>query len=239
MELERNLEVTIYEKCNLFDKNDLMKKRKAEEEIVLFYDSLRSGGNASVSMPSSSISIPAIFEYLRSFCNLTSVSGGTGFPSITTDDLNISNQFLLNTFPSKNTDDLNISNQFLLNTFPSKNTDVYINLEIIHIPSPYMTRLVFCLLYSTDFTEEEGRGFGRFFGCNEYRRPLRGGRACCSASEALLFSSCGVCFILPANTCSSTKIRTPAKKSATTNKYSASFSGVGVSPIVVNVNVDQ
>lgn len=35
------------------------------------------------------------------------------------------------------------------------------------------------------------------------------------------------------------KIKTPAKKSATTNKYSTSFSGVGVSPIVVNVNVDQ
>lgn len=35
------------------------------------------------------------------------------------------------------------------------------------------------------------------------------------------------------------KISTPARKSATTNKYSASFSGVGVSPIVVNVNVDQ
>lgn len=34
-------------------------------------------------------------------------------------------------------------------------------------------------------------------------------------------------------------INTPARKSATTNKYSASFSGVGVSPIVVNVNVDQ
>ncbi|KAI9578155.1 hypothetical protein GQX74_014049 [Glossina fuscipes] len=140
-------------------------KNKSREENQQSEDSLRSGGNASVSMPSSSISIPAIFEYLRSFCNLTSVSGGTGLPSITTDDLNI-------------------SNQFLLNTFPSKNTDVYINLEIIHIPSPYMTRLVFCLLYSTDFTEEEGRGFGRFFGCNEYRRPLRGGRACCSASEA-------------------------------------------------------
>lgn len=35
------------------------------------------------------------------------------------------------------------------------------------------------------------------------------------------------------------KIRTPAKKSATTNRYSISFSGVGVSPIVVKVNVDQ
>lgn len=35
------------------------------------------------------------------------------------------------------------------------------------------------------------------------------------------------------------KMRTPARKSATTNKYSASFSGVGVSPIVVNVRVDQ
>lgn len=35
------------------------------------------------------------------------------------------------------------------------------------------------------------------------------------------------------------KIRTPAKKSATTNKYSISFSGVGVSPIVVKVSVDQ
>lgn len=34
-------------------------------------------------------------------------------------------------------------------------------------------------------------------------------------------------------------IRTPARKSATTNKYSISFSGVGVSPMVVNVNVDQ
>lgn len=34
-------------------------------------------------------------------------------------------------------------------------------------------------------------------------------------------------------------IKTPAKKSATTNKYSVSFSGVGVSPIVVNVSVDQ
>lgn len=35
------------------------------------------------------------------------------------------------------------------------------------------------------------------------------------------------------------KIKTPAKKSATTNKYSVSFSGVGVSPIVVRVRVDQ
>lgn len=35
------------------------------------------------------------------------------------------------------------------------------------------------------------------------------------------------------------KIKTPAKKSATTNKYSVSFSGVGVSPIVVSVSVDQ
>lgn len=34
-------------------------------------------------------------------------------------------------------------------------------------------------------------------------------------------------------------IKTPARKSATTNKYSVSFSGVGVSPIVVSVNVDQ
>lgn len=35
------------------------------------------------------------------------------------------------------------------------------------------------------------------------------------------------------------KISTPARKSATTNRYSASFSGVGVSPMVVNVSVDQ
>jgi hypothetical protein len=35
------------------------------------------------------------------------------------------------------------------------------------------------------------------------------------------------------------KINTPARKSATTNKYSVSFSGVGVSPIVVSVRVDQ
>lgn len=35
------------------------------------------------------------------------------------------------------------------------------------------------------------------------------------------------------------KIKTPARKSATTNKYSVSFSGVGVSPIVVSVRVDQ
>lgn len=34
-------------------------------------------------------------------------------------------------------------------------------------------------------------------------------------------------------------IRTPARKSATTKRYSASFSGVGVSPIVVRVRVDQ
>jgi len=35
------------------------------------------------------------------------------------------------------------------------------------------------------------------------------------------------------------KISTPAKKSITTNKYSASVSGCGVSPIVVRVSVDQ
>jgi len=35
------------------------------------------------------------------------------------------------------------------------------------------------------------------------------------------------------------KISTPARKSATTNRYSVSFSGVGVSPIVVSVSVDQ
>lgn len=35
------------------------------------------------------------------------------------------------------------------------------------------------------------------------------------------------------------KINTPTKKSATTNIYSTSFSGCGVSPIVVKVNVDQ
>lgn len=35
------------------------------------------------------------------------------------------------------------------------------------------------------------------------------------------------------------KIRTPARKSATTNRYSTSFSGVGVSPMVVSVSVDQ
>jgi len=35
------------------------------------------------------------------------------------------------------------------------------------------------------------------------------------------------------------KIRTPARKSATTNRYSALFSGTGVSPIVVRVKVDQ
>lgn len=34
-------------------------------------------------------------------------------------------------------------------------------------------------------------------------------------------------------------MRTPAKKSATTKRYSASFSGTGVSPIVVSVRVDQ
>uniref|UniRef100_A0A1A9VU25 Uncharacterized protein n=1 Tax=Glossina austeni TaxID=7395 RepID=A0A1A9VU25_GLOAU len=109
-----------------------------------------------------------------------------------------------------------------------------------------MITIVFCLLYSTDFTEEQGRGFGRFFGCNEYKRPLRGGRACCSASEALLFSSCGVCLLylqtLVHQKCLPTmvaKIKTPAKKSATTNKYSASFSGVGVSPIVVNRENDR
>lgn len=44
---------------------------------------------------------------------------------------------------------------------------------------------VFCLLLSIDFEAVTGLGLGRFFGCSEYKRPLRGGLACCSVRELL------------------------------------------------------